>query len=313
MNTILGLDIGTEYVKAALVRDSQVLATARAKQPERTITPRAILDLAKLTTACEEALVAVEDEANTRSGLAVVGIANELVKSTTASVSYSRPNPKAGITEAEMNELLKKVEQKSGEAVKENLNFETGKYTEASLITSAIIAITIDGHKTTDPINHTGEALSATFYTAFAPQNLIKNLEKICTYLSLDLIAIAPRPFALARTALESYPNLTQAIIDLENISSDLAVIENGRLRLARTLPLGARAYEKQPDLLNEAISIAKHEAGLTQMPPVKYYFAKTTNNFRVAHGLALIGADTLASTPKENKLRAKINQILSH
>ena len=66
MSVILGLDIGTEFIKAVLARPGKngeltILASAKSKQREGSMHAGAIADIPAVVTACEEALVAVED------------------------------------------------------------------------------------------------------------------------------------------------------------------------------------------------------------------------------------------------------------
>ena len=80
MNTILALDIGTEYVKAVLARptkkgDLEILGVGKARQSEGNMHAGAVADIPAVVSVCEEALVKVEEEAGERADLTVVGIA----------------------------------------------------------------------------------------------------------------------------------------------------------------------------------------------------------------------------------------------
>ena len=71
MSTILGLDIGTEFIKAVLAKPTkkgnlEILGVARAKQQDSSMHAGAIADIPAVVAACEEALVQVEDRKSTR-------------------------------------------------------------------------------------------------------------------------------------------------------------------------------------------------------------------------------------------------------
>ena len=117
MNTILALDIGTEFVKAVLARPAkkgklEILGVGKSKQREGNMHAGAVADIPAVVATCEEALAKVERQAGERAGLTVVGIAGELIKGNTTTVRYNRKNPNKPITEAEMNNIIKKVAQK---------------------------------------------------------------------------------------------------------------------------------------------------------------------------------------------------------
>ena len=95
MSTILGLDIGTEFVKAVLARptkkgDLEILGVGKAKQVEGNMHAGAVADIPAVVNVCEEALVQVEEQAGERADLTVVGIAGELIKGNTTTVNYNR-------------------------------------------------------------------------------------------------------------------------------------------------------------------------------------------------------------------------------
>ena len=108
MSTILGLDIGTEFVKAVLAKptkkgDLEILGVGKAKQADGNMHASAVADIPAVVNVCEDALVQVEEQAGERADLTVVGIAGELIKGNTTTVNYSRKNPNKPITESEMN------------------------------------------------------------------------------------------------------------------------------------------------------------------------------------------------------------------
>ena len=92
MNTILGLDIGTEFVKAVLARptkkgDLEILGVGKAKQADGNMHAGAVADIPAVVATCEDALVQVEERAGERASLVVVGIAGELIKGNTTTVN----------------------------------------------------------------------------------------------------------------------------------------------------------------------------------------------------------------------------------
>ena len=67
MSTILGLDIGTEFVKAVLAKptkkgDLEILGIGKAKQAEGNMHAGAVADIPAVVSVCEEALVDVENK-----------------------------------------------------------------------------------------------------------------------------------------------------------------------------------------------------------------------------------------------------------
>lgn len=406
MNTILGLDIGTEFVKAVLAKPAkngnlEILGIGKAKQRDGSMYAGAIADIPAVVATCEEALVAVEDEAGERAEVTVVGVAGELIKGNTTSVHYTRENPNRPISEAEMNEIIKKVQQKAGAVAKKAVETETGnKNVEVRLINSAIISLTIDGYKISNPVGFKGSDVSILIYTAFAPMIHVAAIEKVCAELNLDLLTVAVEPFAVCRAVLgdDLDSSFSGIVMDIGGGTTDIAIIDDGGIEGTKMFGVGGRSFTHQ---IEEAlgvdfataeqykldfdsgklddrfkakveaalsrnlsvwlagIEIAIEEFGDTSLPrnvmicgggaglsllqetlavsdwyenlpfprrPVIHLVDTAElpgliikdelaldHSFATALGLLRVGVDTLASTPQENKLRARLAKLLQN
>ena len=254
MNTILALDIGTEYVKAILARpgkkgDLEILGVGKAKQTESSMHAGAIADIPAVVATCEEALVQVEDAAGERAETTVVGIAGELIKGNTTTVRYTRKNLNKPITDAEMQEIIKKVQQKSGEVARKTVALETGnKNVEVRLINSAIVSLTIDGYKISNPIGFKGSDVVIQFYTAFAPLIHVAAIEKVCAELNLDLLTVAVEPFAVCRACLgdDLDSDFSAIAIDIGGGTTDIAVVDDGGVEGTKMFSIGGRSFTHQ-------------------------------------------------------------------
>lgn len=254
MSTILGLDIGTEFVKVVLSRpnkkgDLEILATAKARQKEGSMHAGAISDIPAVVSTCEEALVKVEDKTGERADLTVVGIAGELIKGNTTSVKYTRKDPNLPISEVEMEEIIKKVQQKAGDVARKTVALETGnRSVDVRLINSAIVSLTIDGYKISNPIGFKGSEVSILIYTAFAPMIHVAAIEKVCAELNLDLLAVAVEPFAICRACLgdDLDSSFSGVVMDIGGGTTDIAVVDDGGVECTKMFSIGGRSFTHQ-------------------------------------------------------------------
>src|SRR5688572_28895378 len=94
---VVGLDIGTEFVKALVAKidgeSLEIVGVGRARQDISDMHSGAIADIAGVVKNCEEALSEAEDQAGLQVKRAVIGIAGELVKGVTNTIRYRRPQP----------------------------------------------------------------------------------------------------------------------------------------------------------------------------------------------------------------------------
>lgn len=261
MSTILGLDIGTEFVKAVLARPAkkgnlEILGVGKAKQKDGSMYNGAIADIPAVVATCEEALVKVEDESDERANLTVVGIAGELIKGNTTTVHYVRKEPKKPITETEMQNIIARVQQKSGEVARRTVALETGNQNvEVRLINSAIVSLMIDGYKISNPIGFNGSDVVIQFYTAFAPMIHVSAIEKVCAELNLDLLTVAVEPFAVCRACLgdDLDSNFSSVVMDIGGGTTDIAVVDDGGVEGTKMFSIGGKSFTHQ---IEEALGV---------------------------------------------------------
>lgn len=261
MSTILALDIGTEFVKAILARPAkkgnlEILGVGKARQTEGNMHAGAVADIPAVVSVCEEALVKVEEQAGERANLTVVGIAGELIKGNTTTVNYTRKNPNKPITDAEMEQIIYKVQQKSGEVAKKTVALETGNdNVEVRLINSAIVSLSIDGYKISNPIGFKGSDVVIQFYTAFAPLIHVAAIEKVCAELNLDLLTVAVEPFAVCRACLgdDIESSFSGIVMDIGGGTTDIAVVEDGGVEGTKMFGIGGRSFTHQ---ISEALGV---------------------------------------------------------
>lgn len=253
-DTILALDIGTEYVKAVIAKptksgDLDIIGVGRAHQNASNMYSGAIADIPAVVGVCERALSQAEKMSGTTSKLTVVGIAGELIKGNTSTVRYRRKNGNKPLSEQEMALIIKRVQDRAGETARKEIADETNNpNVEVRLINSAIVSIAIDGYKISNPIGFKGTDVVIQFYTAFAPLVHISAIEKVCAELSLDLLAVAVEPFAVCRACLgdDLDNNFSGIVMDIGGGTTDIAVVDDGGVEGTKMFGIGGRSFTHQ-------------------------------------------------------------------
>ncbi len=251
---ILGLDIGTEFVKAVISAKQKdntlkIIGVGKAHQLMGNMYAGAIADIPSVISICEKALSKAEEQAGVISKITVVGIAGELIKGNTNTIRYHRKNSNKPITENEMELIIKKVQDSAGEKARKEVAVETDNPSvEVRLINSAIVSLTIDGYKVSNPIGFKGSELIIQFYTAFAPLIHISAIEKVCAELNLDLLAVAVEPFAVCRACLgdDLDSNFSAIVMDIGGGTTDIAVVDDGGVEGTKMFGIGGRSFSHQ-------------------------------------------------------------------
>lgn len=249
---IVGLDIGTEYIKALISEvigdEISIIGVGRAQQNLGDMHQGAIADIAGVVANCEKALTEAEDQAGVQARRVVIGIAGELVKGVTNTIRYRRPRPDKPLDVAEMEFIIEKVQERAQGRAQAQIALETGNQdVEVKLVNSALVSIHIDGYKVSNPIGFQGKDVAVQIYTAFAPMVHIGALEKVADELAMELIAVAAEPFAVSRSVLGTDANssFTAVLVDVGGGTTDIAVVNDGGVEGTKMFGIGGRSFTR--------------------------------------------------------------------
>lgn len=283
----LSLDIGTNYIKSLISRRGkdntlEVLGCAKVKQSSGAMSAGAIMNIPAVTDSCESAISLAEKSAATKVKNVVVGISGELVKSKTSTIHYRRSDPEKPLSDSEMSRILEKVQTSTKNSAQSEIAFEMDNpLAEASLLSSCIISVNIDGQQINNPIGFRGSEMIIEFYTVFAPKIHISAIEKICSDLELNLLAIASDPFAICRAYLGcgDSTNTPLTIIDIGGENTSLAMIDARGIRGTTTFSMGVRDLNKNLSVWLSGVAIAFEEFSSVDIFPNRIYLCGGGSN----------------------------------
>lgn len=262
----LALDIGTEVVKALVFYVDKnagtgvIVGTARESQARGNMQSGAISDIAGVIATCQRAIERAVHAAHIKDVTkSVMGVAGELIKGTTTTVHYERAYPHTRIEVQELREIIHRVQWKTFERIKEQVEWDTGRTTDIRLINAAVVDVRIDGYRVANPLNFQGKSLSVSVFNAYAPLMHIGAVDSIADALGLELIHVAAEPYAVsASVGYEDILDFSGIFIDIGGGTTDIAVVRNGGLEGTKMFALGGRAFSKR---LAQALRVSIEEA----------------------------------------------------
>ena len=244
------LDIGTAYAKAMIIEvrgdHAEVLGVGRYPQSYTHMSDGIVTDIAGVIANCNKALLKAEQVAGgIIAPSSVIGIAGELVKGSSTTVSKQRPNPSKPIPADELESLITAAQNKLLKNAKERITAETGlQNIDVRLTNAAVVSVHIDGQKVNSPISFRGRHFSLTLFSAFAPLAQLGALETVAQGLDLTLFAIIAEPYALARCLSNNASADSGAIfIDIGGGTTDIALVRQGSIEETRMFALGGRSF----------------------------------------------------------------------
>lgn len=248
----ISLDIGTEYVKTVIFRVEDgygvAVGSAREKQKLSDMHGGAVTDISGVIRNCEAAIDQAAQEAGIVPDQVVVGIAGELVKGVSNTISHVRKKPQDRLTQVEIQEIISTVQQQALEMNKQALAWETG-HTEidVQLVNSAVVAMSIDGYRVQNPLGFTGRNVNISVYNSFAPIVQLGAIQTVVEALGLDLLSVAAEPYAVSRClGQEESADLSGIFIDIGGGTTDIAVVRGGGLEGTKMFALGGRTFTKR-------------------------------------------------------------------
>ncbi|MEX0748803.1 MAG: cell division FtsA domain-containing protein [Candidatus Saccharimonadales bacterium] len=252
---IVALDIGTEYVKALIARvvtdaesgetKAEIIGVGRKHQGLSDMHSGAIADIAGVVSNCDTALTEAEKMAGVSVEDAVVGIAGELVKGNTTTIKYRRSDAKKDIDNRELKEIIEQVQRRALERARAELAWESGvENIEITMVNAAVVNVSIDGYKVTNPIGFQGKDVSVQLFCAFAPMVHISAIERVALDLNLNLIGVTAEPFAVAKSVGADVSESFSAIfIDVGGGTTDIALVNDGGVEGTKMFGIGGRSF----------------------------------------------------------------------
>jgi cell division protein FtsA len=260
-NAVLVLDIGTEFIKALIYRIEEnhgfVIGYAKVRQKMGDMAAGSVSNIAGVSETAAAAIEQAARIAGMQPEQAVMGIAGELVRGATTTISYTRENPQLRIEMSELRAIVQRVQTRAFDKVRRELARDTGhSEIDVKLVNAAIIDSKIDGQCASNPIGFQGSEVSLSVFNSFAPLVHFGALQTIAAELELDLLTIAAEPFAVARCLTGD--DLSAIFIDVGGGTTDLALLRNGGELTTKMFAVGGRTFTKR---ISHSLNVSHDEA----------------------------------------------------
>lgn len=283
---LLILDIGTEFIKALVlrkdskskIREGIIEGIGRQRQMPGQMQAGAVTDIDGVTLTCQMAIEQAAEMAGIRPDKAIIGISGEFIKGSNASFVLKREKPEKEIDLAEIKNLIQKIQWRALDRMRQSLALETGKREiEIKLINALITEIRIDGYQVVNPLGFQGKEILLNIFNVYAPLLHLKAVETIAGKLDLELLSVVAEPYALARTvclkgssislaksdsrgdSVLSQPTAENAIfVDVGGGTTDVALVRRGGVEGIKSLALAGRTFTKR---LSQSFNLGLAEA----------------------------------------------------
>jgi cell division protein FtsA len=246
------LDVGTEFAKALVFEiDDQghgtVRGVGRKRQGLSHMQSGTVADIGAVVDNCAVALQEAEEMAGFRPTQVVIGIAGELVKGFTTTLTQERKKPNLPISDAELMKLIDSVQREALREAERSITWETGlPHVDVRLVHSAVVGASIDGYPLSNPAGFQGRHVKIGIFNAFAPLVHLGALQSVASQLDLELLEVVAEPYAVARVlGAENVRQAGALFVDVGGGTTDVALVRQGGIEGTRMFALGGRAFTK--------------------------------------------------------------------
>lgn len=246
------LDVGTEFAKALVFEigddgNATVRGVGRKRQGLTHMQSGTVADISAVVDNCQVALQEAEEMAGFRSRQVIIGIAGELVKGFTTSVSQERKKPDQQLSARELDSLIETVQRDALREAERTVTWETGlPNVDIRLVHAAVTGASIDGYTVTNPVGFHGRHVRISVFNAFAPLIHLGALQTVASMLDLELVAIVAEPYAVAQCMDDEQVRQAGALfVDVGGGTTDVALVRQGGIEGTRMFALGGRAFTK--------------------------------------------------------------------
>lgn len=257
--TLLALDVGTKFIKAAIFRVEEgkvnIVGYAKVPQHSNSMHSAMIVNLQNVISAadmCVGKALAVADELlggeTPLPKKVILGIAGELVKGVTIVADYEREKPDKKIKQDEIEEVVDMVKKQTFAQVHEDIAEEMGLNTsQVEEVDTKVVAAYLDDVKIDNPLGFTGEKAQFLIYSTFSPSLHLNSLKELADSLGLEIIEIVVEPYAIARSVKGAHKQAFSGIfIDVGGGTTDVALVQNGAVMGTKMFAYGGQVFTKR-------------------------------------------------------------------
>lgn len=204
-------------------------------------------DFNKLSQACFQALKAAKSDWDISLNQLAISLSGSFAKEVTYKNQYRRLNSKQAFSPAEWQQILTSNQTESLQQVLTDFEFEDTKFSQPlELLNSSLVKCSLDGYPVDSPLGRQANFASLQLYNVFLVQSYSKLMQRVAESLRLRLLALAYKPFALARaiTGDVRHPDMEAVVVHVDNDCSHVILISGGVLVRSQRFELGASVFD---------------------------------------------------------------------
>ena len=176
-----------------------------------------------------------------------ISVSGSFVQEVTYKSKYRRPVPNNPFSPQEWQQVVLLNQTDSLQQAWSTMEFENFEFqTDLELLNSSLVGFALDGQPVLNPLGQPASFIGLQLYNVFLAKTHSRFCQVVADKLGLNLVALAYKPFALARMVLgQSYKSdLDLILIHIETHFTHVLFIRNGTLVSSQRFELGSAIFD---------------------------------------------------------------------
>ena len=243
----LSIDIGAYRVRAWVyaIENSALteIAYTTVRQNRKNFSYGVISDMRGVASTIEQAIIQVSQELESIPEDIIISFPSQDFICDSITTQYVRADKSSTLTMQELDTMIKKIEWDSYARARDKATFRSWSLQDdLRLISSTIVAISIDGKKVTNPIGFTGGRITLTVLNIFSPASEFNIIRSIIASLGKKTISLIPTPLVLPKIVEQTEYALNRIChIDIGYSHTTVLVTQDNEIKTFETFPVGTR------------------------------------------------------------------------
>ena len=261
----VAIDLGLYRVRAGIydlsLGDLTCTGFSSVRQSRKNWIDGVVADIWGIAQSIEQAMLQAGHSQGTIPDDIIMSFPSQSFVSDAITTQYTRADAESTLTMQEIDTMIKRIEKESYERARTKSRKQFGiSSDDLRLVSSTIIAISVDGKKVTSPIGFTGGRVRLTVLNVFVPSSEFNVIRSIISSLGKRAISLIPEPLILPKVIEDTeFSRSTNCLIDIGYGHTTVTILTGNEIIGFETFPYGT-------EMLIELIATEKPGYSLLQI-----------------------------------------------
>lgn len=242
----VAIDLGLYRIRAGIYDMTSGILTSTGfssvRQGRKNWIDGMVADISGIASNIEQAIIQAGHTHESLPEDIIMSFPSRWFVSDMITTQYTRSDVTSLLTMHEIDDMISRIEKESYNRAHAKSRKQYGKqWDDLKLVSSTIIAISVDGRKVTSPIWFAGWRVRLTVLNVFVPSSEFNMIRSIVSHLGKRPISLIPAPLILPKLIEKSDLIFSvSCLVDIWYGHTTISILEDNEIVVFETFPYGA-------------------------------------------------------------------------